>query len=47
MQIKETVMHRFDYSFLDKGTLPAEMVNLTSAIAAFNAISGERKDKNS
>ena len=46
MQIKETVMHRFDYSFLDKGTLPAEMVNLTSAIAAFNAISGERKDKN-
>ena len=36
-------MHIFDYSFLDVGNLPAEMINLTSAIAAFNAISSERK----
>lgn len=39
-------MHIFDYSFLDKGLLPAEIVNLTSTISAFNAISGERKEKN-
>ena len=38
-------MHIFDYSFLDEGLLPAELVNLTSAIAAFNAISGTRKEK--
>ena len=39
-------MHIFDYSFLDEGMLPAEIVNLTSTIAAFNAISGTRKDNN-
>ena len=39
-------MHRFDYNFLDEGLLPADIVNLTSTIAAFNAISSERKDKN-
>ena len=39
-------MHIFDYSFLDEGLLPAEIVNLTSAIAAFNAISGTRKENN-
>ena len=39
-------MHIFDYSFLDDGLLPAEIVNLTSTIAAFNAISGTRKGNN-
>ena len=39
-------MHIFDYSFLDKGLLPAEIVNLTSTIAAFHAISGTRKENN-
>ncbi len=39
-------MHKFDYSFLDEGLLPAEIVNLTSTISAFNAISGERKERN-
>lgn len=39
-------MHIFDYSFLDEGLLPAEIVNLTATIAAFNAISGTRKEKN-
>ena len=39
-------MHIFDYSFLDEGLLPAEIVNLTSTIAALNALSGERKDSN-
>lgn len=39
-------MHFFDYGFLDEGMLPAEMVNLTSAIASLNAISDIRKDNN-
>lgn len=39
-------MHIYDYSFLDEGLLPAEIVNLTSTIAAFNAISGTRKENN-
>ncbi len=39
-------MHIFDYSFLDDGLLPAEIVNLTSTIAAFHAISGTRKENN-
>lgn len=39
-------MHIFDYSFLDKGLLSAEIVNLTSTIAAFHAISGTRKENN-
>ena len=39
-------MHIFDYSFLDKGVLPAELVNLTSTISALNAISEERRGRN-
>lgn len=39
-------MHIFDYSFLDNGLLPASIVNLTSTISAFKAISGERREKN-
>ena len=39
-------MHIFDYSFLDEGLLPAEIVNLTSTISAFYAISGTRKENN-
>ena len=46
MQIKENDMHRFDYSFLEEGLLPAELVNLTATISALNAISEERRDKN-
>ena len=38
MQIQEDNMHIFDYSFLDEGLLPAEIVNLTATITAFNAI---------
>lgn len=34
MQIRRLVMHIFDYSFLDKGILPAEIVNLTAIISA-------------
>lgn len=43
---REDIMHIYDYSFLDEGLLPAEIVNLTSTIAAFNAISGTRKENN-
>ena len=39
-------MHIFDYSFLDDGLLPAELVNLTSTISALNAISEERRGRN-
>lgn len=39
-------MHIFDYSFLDNGMLPADMVNITATISAFNAISETRKNGN-
>ena len=39
-------MHIFDYSFLEDGLLPAELVNLTSTISALNAIYDERRGKN-
>ncbi len=39
-------MHIFDYSFLDEGVLPAEIVNLTATISALNAISDERLKNN-
>ena len=39
-------MHIFDYTFLDEGVLPAELVNLTSTISALNAISEERRGRN-
>ena len=39
-------MHIFDYSFLDEGVLPAELVNLTSTISALNALSEERRNRN-
>ena len=39
-------MHIFDYSFLDEGVLPAELVNLTSTISALNALSEERRSRN-
>ena len=39
-------MHIFDYSFLDNGMLPTGILNLTSTISAFKALSNERKEKN-
>lgn len=38
-------MHRFDYSFLDEGLLPANLVNLTSNIASLHTMAGLRKDE--
>ena len=37
-------MHKFDYSFLEKGLLPAYLINLTSNIAALSVKSNERKE---
>lgn len=37
-------MHKFDYSFLATGLLPANLVNLTTNIAAISAKANERKE---
>lgn len=37
-------MHKFDYSFLSTGLLPANLVNLTTNIAAISAKANERKE---
>mgnify|MGYP002519796915 CR=1 FL=1 len=39
-------MHIFDYSFLDEGLLPAEIVNLICSVAASNAVLGIRRENN-
>ena len=38
-------MHRFDYSFLDNGMLPAALFNITSDIYSLRALSWSRKDQ--
>ena len=38
-------MHKFDYSFLNNGLLPAQMVNLTANIASLKTAAGFRKLK--
>ena len=37
-------MHKFDYSFLNNGLLPAGLVNLTASIAALKTMAGVRKE---
>ena len=44
MQIRRDDMHRFDYTFLDNGLLPAKLVNLTSAISSLKTMAGVRKE---
>ena len=39
-------MHRFDYSFLNNGLLPANLVNLTASIASLKTMAGVRKERN-
>lgn len=36
-------MHKFDYSFLDNGLLPSQLVNITSSIASLKTLSSTRK----
>lgn len=38
-------MHRFDYSFLDNGMLPAGLLNITADIYSLRAMSWNRKDQ--
>ncbi len=38
-------MHKFDYSFLDNGLLPANLVNITSNISSLKTMAGVRKDE--
>lgn len=38
-------MRKFDYSFLDNGLLPANLINLTSTIYTLKTMSGIRKDE--
>jgi Uncharacterized conserved protein len=38
-------MHRFDYSFLDNGMLPAGLLNITTDIYSLRALSWSRKDR--
>lgn len=39
-------MRIFDYSFLDNGLLPANLVNLTASIASLKTMAGIRKEEN-
>lgn len=43
---KRGIMHRFDYSFLDNGLLPASLVNVTASIATLRTMEEFRKDAN-
>ena len=45
MQIGVSAMHKFDYSFLDKGLIPARLLNVTSDIYTLRTMSGERKNQ--
>ncbi len=38
-------MHKFDYSFLNNGLLPANLVNLTANIASLKTLAGVRKEE--
>lgn len=45
MQIGGCSMRKFDYSFLDNGLLPANLVNLTANIASLKTMAGVRKEE--
>lgn len=44
MQKKATYMHRFDYSFLKNGLLPANLLNTTMSIASLKTMESFRKE---
>ena len=39
-------MRKFDYSFLDNGLLPANLINLTASISSLKTMAGVRKEEN-
>ena len=45
MQKGAEAMHRFDYSFLDNGMLPAGLLNITADIYSLRAMAWSRKDQ--
>lgn len=45
MQKGIAIMRKFDYSFLNNGLLPANLVNLTANISALKTMAGVRKDE--
>ena len=45
MQKGIVIMRRFDYSFLNNGLLPANLVNLTANISALKTMAGVRKEE--
>lgn len=45
MQKEMGYVHYFDYSFLDKGMLPAALMNVTSEIYTIRALSWDRKEQ--
>ena len=45
MQKGIVIMRKFDYSFLNNGLLPANLVNLTANISALKTMSGVRKEE--
>ena len=45
MQKGVTLMHRFDYSFLDNGMLPAGLLNITADIYTLRVMALDRKDQ--
>lgn len=46
MQKRTFFMHKFDYSFLDNGLLPASLVNITSSISSLRTVEDFRKSEN-
>ena len=38
-------MHKFDYSFLNNGLLPASLLNITSSVFAFKSLANLRKEE--
>ena len=45
MQKGDASMHHFDYSFLDKGMLPAGLLNVTADIYSLRVMALDRKAK--
>ncbi len=44
MQKGRTYMHKFDYSFLNNGMLPSQLVNITASISSLKTASQFRKN---
>ena len=43
MQKRRIIMRKFDYSFLDNGLLPANLISITGSIYSLRTAAGNRK----